>query len=44
MKYIKKFNTTSEYESYMNNEPHLPNVSLVTETLKVSFTPAMGGG
>ena len=39
MKYLKHFETTSEYESYIGGGAVLPNVSYTEDTLKVYFNP-----
>jgi hypothetical protein len=40
MKYIKKFNTTTEYDQFKDSEDYiLPNVSFVTENKHVGFYP-----
>ena len=39
-KYLKLFETTSQYEAYMGGgEKILPNVSLIEETNKVEYNP-----
>ena len=39
MKYLKHFETTSEYETYIGGGAVLPNVSYTEDTLKVYFNP-----
>ena len=39
MKYLKHFETTSEYETYIGGGAVLPNVSYTDDTLKVYFNP-----
>ena len=40
MKYIKLFNTTTEYEAFKNGEDWaLPNLSLIEDTYEVKMTP-----
>ena len=36
-KYLKEFKTNAEYEAYINGEPFLPNVSIISDT--AHFTP-----
>ena len=36
-KYLKEFSTTAEYESYINNSPTLPNVSLTLDDNEVHY-------
>ena len=36
-KYLKEFSTTAEYESYINNSPTLPNVSLTLDDNVVHY-------
>ena len=37
MKYLKEFATQQEYEAYINNNPDLPNVSLIDEDESVKY-------
>ena len=39
MKYLKLFQTYSDYEEYINGEAVLPNVSYTEDTLKVYYNP-----
>ena len=36
-KYLKEFSATAEYESYINNSPTLPNVSLTLDDNEVHY-------
>lgn len=40
MKYLKLFQTASEYEEYLSGQVALPNVTHVIEAKSVSYTPA----
>lgn len=39
MKYIKLFQTDSEYEEYLGGKVALPNVTHVVDAKSVSYTP-----
>lgn len=38
-KYLKKFDTYSEYDEYINRDALLPNLSCCTENNEVYFNP-----
>ena len=39
MKYLKKFDTHNEYETYIEDSPDLPNVSICIDVNDVHYNP-----